>query len=1171
MTESADNNYCDIKLPGYTLEKRIGAGGYGEVWLAHAPGGLTKAVKFIFGYHNEKRASSELHSLEKIKAVRHPFLLSLERIEVIEGRLVIVTELADGSLKDRFDHFLQNGEVGIPRDELLGYLRDSADALDYLSDHHSLQHLDVKPENLLLLAGHVKVADFGLVKEIQETQASLVGGMTPLYSAPEVFQGRPTCFSDQYSLAVLYQEMLTGVLPFSGTTSAELTLQHMHDEPNLTPLPLADRYVLARALAKDPKQRYASCSELVQALSNANNKEGTSKSDWSSRPVVQLPKSPSSRPPADLRKSRPGTMTQVFEDDLIDDIEDVTKSMMIDMPKPDEQEAAQLATPVPTLDLKASEFQPTPTLVIGIGGTAGTVLGQLRKRMNNRFGTANNVPAMQLLLLDTDKKALLEATHGNAEAGLTGEETLALQLRRPQEYRDHSKRLLGWLSRRWLYNIPKSLRTEGLRPLGRLAFADHARRTLQRIRLALSQAMDENSIEQSNEQTGLDFTGQAVRVYIVASISGGTGSGMSLDLGFAVKSLLEKLGIENATTTGVFLHSTGRDSRFCDLAKVNAFAWFKEYNHFARPEGFYPGDEASGLPAMPPGTPAFDNTYFVPLGDGLSPEQLVENTGTVAQYLMLDSLTKAQTFFTASRDALPTTISGLPALRTFGLHEEAVASQQALDAVTQQLCQRVVLGWSGAESESTPQDKPYDSRASEEQETASLSDTSQIICGAPRAVAQLQLNLEGISANARTLLESQFGTNVEAMLAKLLTGTEQVSVAVNPAEVVQLVDTLFVASPGTENVSSREFVLGRRLDAIVSPLGMKLAADLQRWLIHRLDESQERLAGTRQAAEWFGKHLQRVEADSRRLAKGIGNKLITMLNQYSASDAEFSSTANESSVDVGLELAIKYFRLRLDLRALQATSHLVRMLQSELKNVGEAVVEFGRHLRNLADMLTPESDSEAGQLIYNGTLPAQDPIDQMLQASLAGITEKVDQQLQEQFINQQGGLFQTVMGNRKLMEELLGTLQAIAKQHIALAVRELSMSGEQALDEESLTEYANQAKPSLLNLGGIDHQLVVLPQRENGEALTTTVRNALGAETSLLTGAEGNLVVCTEAGHLPLARVAVDLIECRRDYAEFADRVHTRNDINWTPLIDIKAPLPSTSSEFATQVLSQVL
>ena len=238
---STAHEHHGLTLPGYTLSTKLGAGGYGEVWLAHAPGGLTKAVKFIFGSYHDKRAEHELRALQKIKEVRHPFLLSLERIEVVDGRLVIVTELADASLKDRFDECVAQGQPGVPRDELLKYLRDAADALDYLSQRHKLQHLDVKPENLLLIGGHVKVADFGLVKDVGKSQASLVGGLTPLYSAPEVFQGAPSVHSDQYSLAVLYQEMLTGVLPFDGATAAELTLQHLHDEPNLAPLPTADQ------------------------------------------------------------------------------------------------------------------------------------------------------------------------------------------------------------------------------------------------------------------------------------------------------------------------------------------------------------------------------------------------------------------------------------------------------------------------------------------------------------------------------------------------------------------------------------------------------------------------------------------------------------------------------------------------------------------------------------------------------------------------------------------------------------------------------------------------------------------------------------------------------------------------------------------------------------------
>ena len=115
-------------------------------------------------------------------------------------------------------------------------MRDAADVLDYMSEEHSLQHLDIKPENLLLLAGRVKVADFGLVKDIHDATASMMGGLTPLYAPPEVFDGRPSRWSDQYSLAIVYQEMLTGELPFPGTTAVQLARQHLNARPRLTSL-----------------------------------------------------------------------------------------------------------------------------------------------------------------------------------------------------------------------------------------------------------------------------------------------------------------------------------------------------------------------------------------------------------------------------------------------------------------------------------------------------------------------------------------------------------------------------------------------------------------------------------------------------------------------------------------------------------------------------------------------------------------------------------------------------------------------------------------------------------------------------------------------------------------------------------------------------------------------
>src|SRR5262249_59381278 len=100
----------------------------------------------------------------------------------------IVMELADTSLDEVLHLHQAQGLPGIPRDLLLGYLREAAEALDLLNIQHQLQHLDVKPRNLFLLANHVKVGDFGLLQSLSELNngggGAALGGMTPPYTPP---------------------------------------------------------------------------------------------------------------------------------------------------------------------------------------------------------------------------------------------------------------------------------------------------------------------------------------------------------------------------------------------------------------------------------------------------------------------------------------------------------------------------------------------------------------------------------------------------------------------------------------------------------------------------------------------------------------------------------------------------------------------------------------------------------------------------------------------------------------------------------------------------------------------------------------------------------------------------------------------------------------------------
>src|SRR5438034_262511 len=133
-----------------------------------------------------------------------------------------------------------------------------AEALDLMNGTYQLQHLDIKPQNIFLVHNHIKVADFGLVKDLEGMAASVTGGVTPVYAAPETFDGWVSRFSDQYSLAIVYQELLTGQRPYAGTTMRQLVLQHLQGEPDLNSLPLSDRPIIAKALAKNPDLRYPS-------------------------------------------------------------------------------------------------------------------------------------------------------------------------------------------------------------------------------------------------------------------------------------------------------------------------------------------------------------------------------------------------------------------------------------------------------------------------------------------------------------------------------------------------------------------------------------------------------------------------------------------------------------------------------------------------------------------------------------------------------------------------------------------------------------------------------------------------------------------------------------------------------------------------------------------------
>src|SRR5262245_7431049 len=249
----------------YKMIRRIGSGGFAEVWQAETPGGFPVAIKRVLRPMEHAEAQIELRALGEIRQLRHPYLLQTRDYGLLDNRLYVVMDLADCTLSDRLQQCKAAGEQGIPLDELLRYIHEAAEAIDYMHSQ-KIHHRDIKPKNILLLGGHAKVADFGLARMVQSQRLTITGSGTAPYMAPEVWRRQTSPHSDQYSLAVSYAELRLGRLPFAGTDMYSLMMDHIEGNANFGSLPDVEQRVLRKALAKDPVDRFPNCLAFVQAL-----------------------------------------------------------------------------------------------------------------------------------------------------------------------------------------------------------------------------------------------------------------------------------------------------------------------------------------------------------------------------------------------------------------------------------------------------------------------------------------------------------------------------------------------------------------------------------------------------------------------------------------------------------------------------------------------------------------------------------------------------------------------------------------------------------------------------------------------------------------------------------------------------------------------------------------
>ena len=263
-------------LGNYRLVRLLGLGGFAEVYLGeHIYLDTLAAIKVLHAQLDTEDVEQFRTEARTVARLIHPHIVRVLDYGVAESTPFLVMDYAPhGTLRK-----LHPKETPLPLSTVVGYVNQLADALQYAHDQKVI-HRDVKPENMLLgRQREVLLSDFGIAMVAKSSHYFSTKGVQDLagtiaYMAPEQIQAQACPNSDQYSLAVVVYEWLSGARPFQGTFT-EVAVKHTLVSPpsirKLVPtIPAAVEEVILKALAKDPTQRFASVRDFAIALQKAS-------------------------------------------------------------------------------------------------------------------------------------------------------------------------------------------------------------------------------------------------------------------------------------------------------------------------------------------------------------------------------------------------------------------------------------------------------------------------------------------------------------------------------------------------------------------------------------------------------------------------------------------------------------------------------------------------------------------------------------------------------------------------------------------------------------------------------------------------------------------------------------------------------------------------------------
>ena len=261
------------QLGNYHLHALLGRGGFADVYLGeHLLLQTHAAIKVLHAEMTGQELQRFIQEARTVAQLRHANIIRVLDFGVSGTTSFLVMDFAVyGSL-----HHLHPHGTLLPLATIVSYVKQIASALHY-AHQQEIIHRDVKPENLLMDAeGSLLLSDFGLAIPVRSTQSSAIQAPfgTVRYMAPEQIRGKACPASDQYALAVIVYEWLSGTYPFDGESSISIAVHHLIDPPpalreRIPDLAPSIEQVVMRALAKEPSERYPTILAFAEALKAA--------------------------------------------------------------------------------------------------------------------------------------------------------------------------------------------------------------------------------------------------------------------------------------------------------------------------------------------------------------------------------------------------------------------------------------------------------------------------------------------------------------------------------------------------------------------------------------------------------------------------------------------------------------------------------------------------------------------------------------------------------------------------------------------------------------------------------------------------------------------------------------------------------------------------------------